>query len=56
MCTDLLQAFKVITQLRVHAIGQDLQVLAIDNVALTVQEPQGDLELCGVLDNCHESL
>lgn len=54
--TDLLQALKVVTQLRVYAVREDLQVLAIDNVALTIQEPQGDLELRRVLDDRHEPL
>jgi hypothetical protein len=39
---DLLQALEVITELRVDAVGQDLRVLAVDNVALPVEEP-----LCG---------
>lgn len=37
--TDLLQALQVITQLGVDTVGEDLRVLAIDNVALTVKEP-----------------
>lgn len=36
---DLLQALEVFTELRVDAVGKDLRVLAIDNVALTVKEP-----------------
>lgn len=36
---DLLQALKIITELRVDAIGQDLGVLAVNNVALSVKEP-----------------
>lgn len=36
---DLLQALKVITELRVDTVGEDLVVLAVDNVALSVKEP-----------------
>ena len=54
--TNLLQPLKVITELRVNTVGQDLQVLAVDNVALPVQEPCWDLELRGVLDDRHDTL
>lgn len=37
--TDLLQALKVITELRVDTVGENLRVLAVDNVALPVEEP-----------------
>ena len=37
--TDLLQALKIITELGVDTVGEDLGVLAVDNVALTVEEP-----------------
>lgn len=36
---DLLQALQVITELGVDTVGEDLGVLAVDNVALTVEEP-----------------
>ena len=36
---DLLEAFKVVTQLGVNTIGQDLQVLAVYDVTLTIQKP-----------------
>lgn len=36
---DLLQALEIITELGVDAVGQDLGVLAINNVALSVKEP-----------------
>ena len=54
--TDLLQPLEVITELRVDAVGQDLRVLAIDDVPLPVQEPRRDLELRGVLDDGDNSL
>ena len=37
--TDLLQALKIITELGVDTVGEDLGVFAVDNVALTVEEP-----------------
>ena len=54
--TDLLQPLEVITELRVDAVGQDLRVLAIDDVPLPVQEPRRDLELRGVLDDGDKTL
>lgn len=36
---DLLQALEVITELGVDTVGEDLRVLAVDNVALSVKEP-----------------
>ena len=53
---DLLEALKVITQLRVHIVGQNLRILSVNNVTLTVQEPQRDLELSGILNNRHKPL
>jgi hypothetical protein len=41
--TDLLQALKIVTELAVDAVGEDLAVLAIDDIALPVEEPTGDL-------------
>ena len=40
---DLLQALQVVTQLRVDAVRQDLRVLAIGDIALSVEEPCIDL-------------
>ena len=53
---DLLQALEVVTQLRVDAVGEDLAVLAVDDVALPVEEPGGDLVLGGVLDDGDDAL
>lgn len=53
---DLLEALEVVTQLGVDAVGEDLGVLAVDNVALSVEEPRGDLVLRGVLDDGDDSL
>jgi len=53
---DLLQALEVLTELGVDTVGEDLAVLAIDNVALPVEEPGGDLVLGGVLDDGDNAL
>lgn len=53
---DLLQALKVVTQLRVDVVRQELAALAVNNVALPVQEPVGDLELGRVLQDGHNAL
>lgn len=51
MSTNLLQSFQIITELGVDSVGQDLRVLAIDDIFLPVQEPCGDFELRRVLDD-----
>ena len=56
MSPDLLQAFQVITEFRVNAVGQDLRIFAIDDILLPVQEPEGDLELRRVLHYVYDSL
>ena len=53
---DLLQALEVLTELGVDTVGEDLAVLAVDNVALPVEEPGGDLVLGGVLDDGDNAL
>lgn len=53
--TNLLQPLKIVTQLRVEAVGQNLRVFAVDNVLLPVQEPARDLELEGVLDDSDDT-
>lgn len=56
MSTDLLQSFQILTKLAFHAVGQNLCVLAVDDVALSVEEPCWDLVLCRILDDCDDSL
>ncbi len=56
MSTDLLQALQIITKLGVDTVCENLRVLAIDNIALTIEKPRGDLVLCGVLDDGDNSL
>jgi hypothetical protein len=40
---DLLQALEIVTELAVDTVGKGLAVLAIDDIALPVEEPGGDL-------------
>lgn len=54
--SDLLQALKIVTHLRVDGVGQDLRVLSVDDVLLPVQEPGGDLELGRVLHDGDDTL
>lgn len=56
MRPNLLQPFQILTKLAVHAVCQDLRILAVDNVALAVEEPGGDLVLGGVLDDGYDAL
>lgn len=53
---DLLQALQIITELGVDTVGENLRVLAVDNVALSVEEPGGDLVLGRVLDDGDDTL
>jgi len=39
MGSDLLETFQILTQLALHAVGQHLRVLAVHDIALSVQEP-----------------
>jgi len=55
MVTDLLQTLEILTHLAVKTVGQDLRVLAIDNILLSVKEPVGDLVLAGVLENGNDT-
>jgi hypothetical protein len=43
--TNLLQALKIVTELGVDTVGENLAVLTLDNVALSVEEPRGNLVL-----------
>ena len=52
--TDLLQTFNIITKLRVNVLGKDLVVFASLKVLLSVQEPKGNLELAGVLNDSNK--
>ena len=56
MSADLLQAFQIIAKLRVDTVGKDLRVFAVDDIALTIEEPGWNLVLCWVLDDGNDSL
>jgi hypothetical protein len=56
MSADLLQALKVITQLGVDPVSEDLGVFAVNDVALPIEEPAWDLVLSRVLDDGDDSL
>ena len=53
---DLLQALEIVTELGVNTVGEELRVLAVDNVALPVEEPAGDLVLGRVLHDGDNTL
>ena len=55
MRTDLLQALQVLTQLAVHAVCQDLRILAIHNVTLAIEEPSGNFVLSRILNNGNDT-
>lgn len=54
--THLLEALEILTELGVDAVGQNVRVLAVDDVALSVEEPGGDLVLGRVLDDGDDAL
>ena len=54
--TDLLESFKIISELGCDTIGQQLRVLSVNDITLPVEEPHWDLELSWVLQNVHYSL
>jgi hypothetical protein len=56
MSTDLLQAFQILTKLRVDTVGENLRVFAIDDITLTIEEPGWNLVLSGVLDDGNDTL
>lgn len=53
---DLLQTLQVFTQLAVEPVRQDLRVLAIVDVTLSVQEPRRNLVLRRVLHDRDDTL
>jgi hypothetical protein len=53
---DLLEALEVVTHPLVDHVGENVGALAVGDVALTVKEPVGDLELRGVLHDGDDSL
>lgn len=53
---DLLEALEIFTELGVDTVGKDLRVLTVDDIALSVEEPGGDLVLGRVLDDGDDTL
>ncbi len=53
---DLLQALEILTVLAVKTVGEGVGVLAVDDVALSVEEPGGDLVLGRVLEDGDNAL
>lgn len=53
---NLLQAFQVVAKLGVDSVGEYLVVLAVHNVALSVEEPTGDFVLGWVLNDRYNAL
>lgn len=51
MRPNLLQSFQILTKLTLHAVCQYLRILAIDDIALSVQEPRRDFVLGWILDD-----
>ena len=45
MSANLLETLEIITELGIDTVGQDLRVLAIDDITLSVHEPGGDLAI-----------
>lgn len=56
MRADLLETLQVFTELAVNTVREDLAVLSIHNVSLSVQKPRWDLVLCGILNDCDNAL
>lgn len=56
MSSDLLQSFQILTKLALHTVGQNLSVLAIDDISLSVEEPRWNLVLCWVLNDRDDAL
>jgi hypothetical protein len=52
---DFLQPLQIVTKLAVDAVGDDLRVLAICNISLSVEEPSGDLILSWILNDGHDA-
>ena len=52
MRTDLLQSLQILTKLAVYRVRQNLTVLAIHDIALSIEKPCWDLVLKWALDDC----
>ena len=53
---NLLQTFEIFTEFAVDTVGDDLAVLAIGDITLSVEEPGRNLVLSWVLDDGDDTL
>ena len=56
VAADLLEELKIVTENGVEVVGEELDVLAVADVLLTVEEVVGDLVVAGVLHDGHKLL
>ena len=54
--THSLEALEIVTELGVDAVGQGVDVLAVNDIALSVEEPGRNLVLGRVLDDGDNAL
>jgi hypothetical protein len=54
MSSNLLQPFNIITELSLKVLGEYLRVFTSLEILLPVEEPKGNFELTGVLDDSNE--
>ena len=54
MCPNLLHPLQVITEFVIQLVGQQLRVLAVPNIFLSVEEPVRDLVLTRILHDCDD--
>lgn len=54
--SNLLHSLEIVSQLGLHVVGQDVVVLTVNVVLLSVEEPSGDLVVGGVLHDGDDSL
>lgn len=54
--SDLLQTFQVLTELVIKLVDEEVRVLAVNDVTLSVEEPSRDLVLFWVLNDGDDSL
>jgi hypothetical protein len=51
MGADFLESLQIFTEFAVDAVGEDLGVFPVDDIALAIEEPGRDFVLRGVLDD-----
>jgi hypothetical protein len=53
--TNLFQSFNILTQLVIKTVGNDLRVLSVHNILLSIQKPIWNLVLTRVLHNSDDT-